>query len=91
MIAKYLRTNQTYHLPANLNIDAQGVRSTSLLASVQAGWRQNLFDGRAFIEPSIEVATGHTSAYTLHGDKTASMSGSTPARRSMPRSAPPPA
>lgn len=69
VIAKYLRTNQTYHLPANLNIDAQGVRSTSLLASVQAGWRQNLFDGRAFIEPSIEVATGHTSAYTLHGDK----------------------
>jgi serine protease autotransporter len=69
VVAKYLRTNQTYHLPANLNIDGQGARSTTLLASVQAGWRKNLFNDRAFIEPSIEVVTGRTSAYTLHGDK----------------------
>jgi len=67
VVAKYLKTRQTYHLPVNLNIDGQDARSTSLLASVQAGWRQNLFNGRAFIEPSIEVATGRTSAYTLHG------------------------
>ncbi|MGE8659265.1 MAG: S6 family peptidase [Achromobacter sp.] len=69
VIAKYLKTNQTYQLPSPLNLAAQGARSTSLLASVQAGWRQNLFDGGAFIEPSVEVVTGTTSGYTLHGDK----------------------
>ncbi|WP_241069254.1 S6 family peptidase, partial [Achromobacter insuavis] len=69
VIAKYLKTNQNYHLPSHLNIAAQGARSTSLLASVQAGWRQNLFNDRAFIEPSVEVVAGSTSGYTLHGGR----------------------
>ncbi|MBK1980326.1 autotransporter outer membrane beta-barrel domain-containing protein [Achromobacter xylosoxidans] len=69
VIAKYLKTNQTYQFPGQLNIAAQGARSTSLLASVQAGWRQNLFNGGAFIEPSAEVVAGATSGYTLHGGK----------------------
>ncbi|MCF7770712.1 S6 family peptidase [Achromobacter pulmonis] len=69
VIAKYLKTNQTYQLPSRLNMAAQDARSTSLLASVQAGWRQDLFDGGAFIEPSVEVVAGTTSGYTLHGDK----------------------
>ncbi|MFY4257386.1 S6 family peptidase [Achromobacter xylosoxidans] len=67
IIAKYLKTNQNYHLPSHLDIAAQGARSTSLLASVQAGWRQSLFNDRAFIEPSVEVVAGSTSGYTLHG------------------------
>ncbi|MFY2610237.1 S6 family peptidase [Achromobacter ruhlandii] len=69
VIAKYLKTNQTYQFPSQLNIAAQGARSTSLLASVQAGWRLNLLDGGAFIEPSAEVVAGATSGYTLHGGK----------------------
>ncbi|MFY4259275.1 S6 family peptidase [Achromobacter xylosoxidans] len=69
VIAKYLKTNQNYHLPSHLDIAAQGARSTSLLASVQAGWRQNLFNDRAFIEPSVEVVAGSTSGYTLRGGK----------------------
>ncbi|WP_336235483.1 S6 family peptidase [Achromobacter dolens] len=68
-IAKYLRTNHTYHMPANLRIEGHGAHSNSVLASVQAGWRMNLFNDRAFIEPSVEVVTGYTSGYTLHGDK----------------------
>ncbi|MFY2023585.1 autotransporter outer membrane beta-barrel domain-containing protein [Achromobacter dolens] len=68
-IAKYLRTNYTYHMPANLRIEGHGAHSNSVLASVQAGWRMNLFNDRAFIEPSVEVVTGYTSGYTLHGDK----------------------
>ncbi|MFY2569096.1 S6 family peptidase [Achromobacter ruhlandii] len=69
VIAKYLKTNQTYQFPSQLNIAAQGARSTSLLASVQAGWRLNLLNGGAFIEPSAEVVAGATSGYTLHGGK----------------------
>ncbi|CUJ76950.1 Temperature-sensitive hemagglutinin tsh autotransporter precursor [Achromobacter dolens] len=69
VVAKYLKTNQTYQFPGQLDIGARGARSTSLLASVQAGWRQNLFNGSAFIEPSAEVVAGATSGYTLHGGK----------------------
>ncbi|NMU92170.1 autotransporter outer membrane beta-barrel domain-containing protein [Achromobacter ruhlandii] len=69
VIAKYLRTNHTYQMPANLRIEGHGAQSTSLLASVQAGWRLNLLNDRAFVEPSVEVVTGYTSAYTLHGDE----------------------
>ncbi|ALX83972.1 autotransporter outer membrane beta-barrel domain-containing protein [Achromobacter denitrificans] len=69
VIAKYLKTNQTYQFPSQLDIGAQGARSTSLLASVQAGWRLNLLNGGAFIEPSAEVVAGATSGYTLHGGK----------------------
>ena len=69
VVAKYLKTNQTYRFPGQLDIGARGARSTSLLASVQAGWRQNLFNGSAFIEPSAEVVAGATSGYTLHGGK----------------------
>ena len=69
VIAKYLKTNQTYQFPSQLNIAAQGARSTSLLASVQAGWRLNLLNSGAFVEPSAEVVAGATSGYTLHGGK----------------------
>ncbi|MCZ8393083.1 S6 family peptidase [Achromobacter xylosoxidans] len=69
VIAKYLKTTHAYQFPSQLNIGAQGARSTSLLASVQAGWRQNLFNGGAFVEPSVEVVAGTTSGYTLEGDK----------------------
>lgn len=69
IIAKYLKNHQNYIFPASLQIAGQGVRSTSLLASVQTGWHATFINNRVFVEPAVEVVAGHSSGYTLHGSQ----------------------